>query len=118
MKVSNLLIATLLIISQPLIAAQDDAQQRPDIDYLVSQLNLDANKTTQLKAIMSEHRQQMQSMRDQKQEAREEMHEMRTQHREQLLTVLSYEQLYKFDEYMHQFRPKRSKGSDRKQNQQ
>ena len=115
MIAKNLLIAILLVVSQPLVAAQDDAKHRPDIDYLVSQLNLDANKTTQLKAIMSEHRQQMQSMRDQKQEAREEMHKMRTQHREQLLTVLSYEQLYQFDEYMHQFRPRRSKKSDQQQ---
>jgi len=115
MKAKNLLIAILLVVSQPLVAAQDDAKQRPDIDYLVSQLNLDANKTTQLKAIMSQHRQQMESMREQKHEAREEMHKMRTQHREQLLTVLSYEQLYKFDEYMHQFRHRRSKKSNQQQ---
>ena len=115
MKVSNLLIAILLTISQPLLAAQDDARQRPDIDYLVSQLNLDDSKTAQLKAIMSQHRQQMESMREQKQEAHEEKHRMRTQHREQLLTVLSYEQLYQFDEYMHQFRSKRSRKSDQQQ---
>ena len=115
MKASTLLITILLIASQSSIAAQDNKQKRPDIDYLVSQLELDANKSTRLKAIMDGHRQQMESMRDQKQQAREEMHKMRTQHREELLTVLSYEQLYKFDEYMHQFRPKRSKNPDQPQ---
>jgi uncharacterized protein (DUF3084 family) len=115
MKASTLLLSILLIASKSLMAALYNKQTRPDIDYLVSQLELDSHKSDRLKAIMAEHRQQMESMRDQKQQAREERHEMRTQHREELLTVLSYEQLYKFEEYMHQFRPKRSKNSDQPQ---
>jgi hypothetical protein len=115
MKISALVLTTILFASQSATAVNDDRQKRPDIDYLVSQLELTADKTTQLKAIMSQHRQQMESMREQKQEAHEQRHTMRTQHREELLTVLSYEQLYKFDQYMHQFRPKRSNKSDQPQ---
>ena len=115
MKISAIVLTTMLFASLSATAAQDNQQNRPDIDYLVSQLELTADKTTQLKAIMSQHRQQMESMRDQKQEAREQRHTIRTQHREELLTVLSYEQLYKFDQYMHQFRPKHSKKSDQPQ---
>ena len=115
MKISAIVLTTILFASQSVIGAQNDQKNRPDIDYLVTQLELTADKTTQLKAIMSQHRQQMESMREQKQEAREQRHKIRTQHREELLTVLSYEQLYKFDQYMHQFRPKHSKKSDQPQ---
>ena len=115
MKISAIVLTTILLASQSVNAAQNEQQNRPDIDYLVTQLDLTADKTTQLKAIMSQHRQQMESMREQKQEDREQRHKIRTQHREELLTVLSYEQLYKFDQYMHQFRPKHSKKSDQPQ---
>ena len=115
MKIPTLLFPLLLLISQSAVSVQDDKRQGPDIDQLVSQLDLSTDQSTRLKAIMSEHRQQMESMREQMQEERQEMHKIRTQHREELLTVLNYEQLYKFDQYMHQFRPRRANKSNSQQ---
>jgi Skp family chaperone for outer membrane proteins len=96
-----------LFLSLSVQAAQRSDQKGPDLDSLAAQLQLDSTQTSQLSELMTKHREQMKAMRDDKQQEREKMHEIRDQHREELLIVLNYEQLYKFEQYMREHRPRR-----------
>ncbi len=104
MKHPVIAVSLLLIFGLYAFASQADNKQRPDIDYLVTQLSLDDSKAQQLKDLMQQHRQAMNTAREQRQKSHQQNQDMRNQHREELLTVLSYEQLYQFEEYMQQFR--------------
>ncbi len=101
MKLAGLPLAIALIVSNGLLADQGSAEQhQPDLDALVTHLQLDESKAEQLKGIMQNHYQQRAHMRQQKKQG----HEMRGQHEKELLTVLNYEQLYQFRQYMRQQR--------------
>jgi len=91
----------------------DQDQQRPrgpDMKALAQQLGLNDDQTAKLKTILEKHRQEMQAMRQagmqRGEEAMQQRHAQRDKHREELLTVLSYEQLYKFEKFMEQNRPR------------
>lgn len=96
-----------LFLSLSVQAAQRPEHQGPDLDSLSAQLQLDSTQVSQLSELMNKHRAQMQGMRADKRQQREKMHEIREQHREELLVVLSYEQLYQFEQYMREHRPRR-----------
>jgi Skp family chaperone for outer membrane proteins len=115
MKNRIAIIAIALFLSFSAQAAQQTDHQRPDLDSLADQLQLDSTQASQLTEMVKTHHEQMQAMRGERQQMHEEMHEIREQHRQELLTVLSYEQLYQFEAYMHQFRPKRQRNKDSSQ---
>ncbi|MCP3689554.1 MAG: hypothetical protein GY784_14190 [Gammaproteobacteria bacterium] len=99
MKLAILPLAIALSVSSGLQAAQNSAApQQPDLDALVTHLQLDETKAEQLKTIMQNHRQSKEKMGKRKDQARES----RDQHEQKLLTVLDYEQLYKLKKYMRQ----------------
>ena len=102
MKSKAIVLLVALTASTALFAEQHSDKKGPDFDALANQLQLDENSGEQLKGIMQKHRQQMETARQQKQKNRE----MREQHRQELLTVLNYEQLYQFEQYMREFRPR------------
>lgn len=95
---------------------KDQKRQGPDIDALIVQIKLDSSKVEKFKAILEEQKKAMQAKRKQKRENKEEMTREKRQEKraqmqaqreamdEKLLTVLSYEQLYKFKKYMREFR--------------
>lgn len=107
MKKNLACFAIALLLSLSVQAAQRSDQKGPDLGSIAAQLQLDSTQTSQLSELMNKHREQMKAMRDDKQQQRENMHEIRDQHREELLIVLSYEQLYKFEQYMREHRPRR-----------
>lgn len=86
----------------------------PDMKALAQQLGLNEDQTARLKTIMEKHRQEMQVMHQTMREggmqrgeaAMQQRHAQRDKHRQELLTVLSYEQLYKFEKFMEQNRPR------------
>lgn len=92
-----------LSLSWSVQAAQPGDGSGPDLALLTDQLQLDSVQASQLTSLVARHRQAMQSMRGDKKQLREKMQQVREQHREDLLTVLNYEQLYQFDQYMRQF---------------
>jgi len=96
MNLPNIVLAFALVFSGAIYAEQTSTEIKPDLNELASQLQLDAPKTRQLRIIMESHHQQMESARKQKQK----IHTIREQHRVELLTVLNYEQLYKFEQFM------------------
>ena len=96
-----LLVAAFLSLSVQ--AAQSGDGSGPDLDLIADQLQLDSEQTSQLTNIVDKHQQTMRSMQGEKKLLRQQMHQMREQHRDELLTVLNYEQLYQFDQYMRQF---------------
>ncbi len=98
------------LVSLSVQAGQQGESRVPDLNNLADQLQLDATQTSQLTDLVKQHRKQMQSLRDDTQQSREQMHELRDRHREELLTVLSYEQLYHFDQYMRQFHRRHKPG--------
>lgn len=102
MKTTGILLLVALTASTASFAEQYSDKNGPDFDALANQLQLDESSTDRLKSMMQSHRQQMETARQQKQKK----HEMREQHRQELLTVLNYEQLYKFEQYMRQFHPR------------
>lgn len=106
MKSSITTIFIALFLSLSAQAAQRADHQGPDLDSLVTELQLDSTQASQLEELMGKHHQQMQAMRKDKQQSREEMHGIREQHREELLIVLSHEQLYQFEQYMREHRPR------------
>ncbi|MBE9515787.1 MAG: hypothetical protein IME93_02295 [Proteobacteria bacterium] len=94
----------------------------PDMQALAKELGLDESQTKKLQQIMQQHRKKMMSKRQQLRQDRQQQNQdrssrreqrraMRKEHRKELLTVLSYEQLYKFEEYMEEHRPRRQRGS-------
>ena len=99
MTLSKLFLVLAFTVSSNLYADQPLADNKPDFDELVTQLQLEESNVQQLKSMMENHRQQRETAHTQ----RQKNHEMREQHRAELLTVLSYEQLYKFEQYMQQF---------------
>lgn len=75
-----------------------------DIDKLASTLQLDDAKAQELKAIMDTHHSEKDALRESHRDARHEMHERQ---REDLLKVLSQEQLDAFEKNMRRPRHKR-----------
>ena len=109
MKSSITYLFIALFFSLSVQAAQRSGHQAPDLDSLVAELQLDSTQASQLGELMSKHREQMKTMREDKRQLREEMHDLREQHREDLLIVLSHEQLYQFEQYMREHHPRHQK---------
>jgi len=134
MKKSAIFIILTTFISNMALAEMDEKRQKPDIDAIIAEIKLDSSKVEKFKAILEEQKQAMQTKREQRREKKQEMsREQRMEARkdmeaqrdamdEKLLTVLNYEQLYKFKKYMRQFHKKnmemrkdrqKDKGKDR-----
>ena len=109
MKISNTAISFVLVFGLFTFSAQADNKNRSDIEPLITQLSLDQTKTQKLKDLMQQHHLEMGRLRDQSKINHQAKRDMRVSHREQLLTVLNYKQLYQFDEYMRQNHPRRGK---------
>ena len=64
-------------------------------------MQLNPEQATRLNELVQQHHAQMKNMHQQRKQEqsqqRGDMHELRVQHREDLLSVLSYEQLYEFE---------------------
>ncbi|MDH4134211.1 MAG: periplasmic heavy metal sensor [Gammaproteobacteria bacterium] len=90
----------------------------PDMKALAKELGLSEDQTARLKTIMEQHRAEMQAMHQSMrqtgmqrgQEFMQQRRAQRDKHREQLLTVLNHEQLYKFEKFMEQNRPRGGMG--------
>jgi len=106
MKAPIILASLFIIISQASFASQPESGARPDMAALATQLQLDTNQAQQLEKIMHDHHQKMQQLRQKTEQERETRHVLRQQHREELLTILDYQQLYQLETYMQQFRPR------------
>ena len=130
MKKSAIFIILTTFISNMALAEMDEKRQKPDIDAIIAEIKLDSSKVEKFKAILEEQKQAMQEKRknkkemsrEQRMEARKDMEAQRDAMDEKLLTVLNYEQLYKFKKYMRQFHKKnmemrkdrqKDKGKDR-----
>ena len=85
----------------------------PDLSGIVDQMQLDTEQARRLTELVQQHHQAMRAMRSENRKFRDEMLQIREQHRKELLSVLSYEQLYQFDRHMRQ---KHQKRRDRKNN--
>lgn len=130
MKTTAIFLFLTIFISNIAIAEQEqknNQRQGPDIDALIVELNLSSDKAEKLKAILKEQREAMQEKRKQGRDNKQEMTREKRQDRraqmqaqrdamdEKLLTVLNYEQLYKFRKYMRQFH-KTNKGMNKNRN--
>lgn len=129
MKTTVIFIFLAMFMSNIALAEKGEKRERPDIDALIVQLKLDDSKAEKFKAILEKQKQEIQARREQNRakskegktkmtrEQRQELHKQREAQRdamdEKLLTVLSYEQLYKFKKYMRQFRQQRGMRKDR-----
>lgn len=82
-------------------------RQRPDIDYLISELQLDDDQAVQLRSTLEKHIEEMETKHQQNQQSHEQMRIVHEQHREEMFTLLGAEKMYAFENYMRQFRPKR-----------
>ncbi len=96
-------------------AGQDQQRPRgPDMKALAEQLGLNKDQVAKLKTILEKQRQEMQSMHQAGMQrggaGMQQRHAQRDKFREELLTVLSYEQLYKFERFMEQNRPRSGMG--------
>jgi hypothetical protein len=84
------------------------AYPRPDFDTLFGQWNLTAQQIEELQGYFEQYRSARHALRQQDFTSREDRHaamgELREQHRRNLATVLSAEQLEEFDLYWEQFR--------------
>jgi hypothetical protein len=106
MKLSFFIVpAVIMCLSMSLQAKQPEA---PDLAPIVEQLQLNPEQATRLNDLVQQYHAQMKNMHQQRKQERKQQHgdmyELRQQHREDLLSVLSYEQLYQFESYMHQQR--------------
>ncbi len=105
MKPALVLLTLTLLFSLSLQAKQPEL---PDLAQISEKLQLDNETAARLEELVQQHHAQMQArhkeMGQQRKQQRSDRHEMRMQHREELLTVLSHEQLYQFENYMHELR--------------
>lgn len=130
MKATAIFIFLAIFINNIAFAEKGEKREKPDIDALIVQLKLDKSKGDQLKKILEEQREVMKAKREHNREkkqkmTREQRQEKRQQHEaqreamdEKLLTVLSYEQLYKFKKYMRKFRQQQGKNKNRQRHNQ
>lgn len=120
MKTIAIFIFLAIFMSDNALANKAGEREQLNIDALIVQIKLDKSRTKQFKEIMEQQKKEMQALREQKRkekqgkkhkmtrEEREEFYKQREARHdardEELLTVLTYEQLYKFKKYMRQFR--------------
>ena len=103
-----------LIVSQSLLvlilgssaAFAEEQRPFPDFDIIISQLDINEEKAQKLRAMMEQHRIEMDKRHEQKRQEHEQNRFERDQHREELYNLIGAENMYKFDNYMKQFRPK------------
>ncbi len=104
MKPFILILIASVFISAPLQAMQPESDTGPDLSQIITELNLDADQATRLTGLVKQHHEQMRSQHQQHKQQRSDRHQLREQHREELLTVLSHEQLYAFEKQMQETR--------------
>ena len=104
-SVSTLIFTALL--SGAAYADQSKRKKGPNIEQIVSSLQLDASTATSLKTLMKSHREAKQASREKDMKNREQKQASRKQHRQALLEILGYEKMYKFDEMMREYRSKK-----------
>lgn len=124
MKTTAIFIFLAMFISNTALAEKGEKREKLDIDALVVQLKLDKSKGEKFKKILEDQKKAMKEKHEQKRDnkkekqkmTREQRQELRKQREaqheamdEKLLTVLSYEQLYKFKKYMKKFRQQHGK---------
>lgn len=97
-------------------ADQNKHKKGPNIDQVISSLQLETATATNLKSLMESHREQRNAMREQGKKDREQKQTLRKQYRQAVLDLLGYEKMYEFEEVMHQNRHKRK--NDGKHNKQ
>lgn len=77
----------------------EEQRPGPDFDIIISQLDINEEKAQKLRAMMEQHRIEMDKRHEQKRLERD-------QHTEALYNLIGAENMYKLDNYMKQFRPK------------
>ncbi|MFT5504569.1 MAG: hypothetical protein ACI845_003820 [Gammaproteobacteria bacterium] len=104
MKFKIPLIIALFVFATSAYATQHKAPPMPDLSPVFEQMSLDSDQAEKLTTLVKAHHQQMRAQHNEKSELREAMRSIREAHRDELLSVLSYEQLYQFEQYMRQFK--------------
>lgn len=79
--------------------------EKPDMDVLIKTLQLSDDESVALQNLMQKHRAEMEALRQESKDNHQKAKALHDAHRESLLTILNYEQMYQFHEYMRQFRP-------------
>ncbi len=102
-----------LLACLPAFANQGMDKGPPDLTAVISQMQLNPEQATRLTEMVRQHHEEMQVDRRDKQEFHQKMRSKREQHRYDLLTVLSYEQLFQFDRYMRDQRPRHREQGNR-----
>lgn len=111
MKKLNLLSLTLsqsllVLILGTSVAIAEDQRPRPDLDTIISQLDITEEKAQKLRTMLEEHRAEKENLREERRTEHEKKRAEREQHRATLYELIGAENLYKFDNYMRQFGPK------------
>jgi len=83
-------------------SAQAAQNHKPDLGAIVEQLKLDPDQLSPLTSMMEKHHLEMVALHQAGQKTRQQMNALREKHQEELLSILDYEQLYRFNKYMHQ----------------
>ncbi len=104
MKSTLSLLVLALFTSLSVQAMQPESDAGPELSEIISQFQLDAEQADRLTELVRQHHSEMRAKHQQHKQERIQMQQMREQHREKLLTVLNYEQLYRFELYMHEMR--------------
>lgn len=117
MKVTTIIIFLTLFLGHSALAEQSGNRKKPDIDALIVQFKLDESRAKQFKNILKKQKQELRALRRQnreknpeekqkvtREERQKQRHARQDARDEELLTVLTYEQLYNYKKYMRQFR--------------
>lgn len=107
-KALSILVFMLSTMAMNTYAADDTirAHNPPDFEAIGNQLGLDSYQSAELERRMRKHHQAMRSMHEQSRANHQQIHQLRQAHREDLLDILSYEQLYQLDAYMQKHHPR------------
>lgn len=108
----SILIITVLLTNTA-SADQGKGKRGPDIDKIVSTLQLDVDTSTNLKALMEKHQETRKAAREEGKKDRAAKKAARKQYRADLLAVLGYEKMYEFEDIMRQNRKSKGKGKKR-----
>jgi hypothetical protein len=104
MKIKLPIIMALFVCGLSAHAAQDKTPMMPDLRPVIEQMNLDSDQAGELSKLVKAHHENIRAQHKEKDDLRNKMHLIREAHRDELLSVLSYEQFYQFEQYMRQFK--------------
>ncbi len=113
MKPTILLLVVALFGSLSVQAMQPGSETSPDLTEIIDELQLDSEQASKLTALVQQHHNEMKARHQQHKQDRSERQQMRQQHREALLSVLNHEQLYQFENYMHELHQQRRRHPQR-----